>query len=233
VLYIYDPANSSKGTHAYPYVAFVWAYRAHDLARVAAGQAQPWELVPYATWSLPLPFGPTGNQQIAGAAYDPATQRIFISQYSAADSRPVIHVYHVEVPTPASSYSAWRSARFGADAANDAISGPLADPDAAGLTNFQRFAHNLPARGPVPAPVTHGTTSAAGQNYLTLTFDRLANAPGLIYTVEASTDLRTWAPVPGLSYTAGTPTRITAQDPVPLDATTTPRRFLRLRVTQP
>jgi hypothetical protein len=147
---------------------------------------------------------------------------------------PKLPAYTTVVITGAApaNYSTWRSANFsGADLSNDAISGPLADPDAAGLTNFQRYAHNLPARGPVPTPVTHGTTSANGQTYLTLSFDRRASAPGLTYAVEASTDLRTWAAVAGLSYTAGTPARITAQDTVPLG--TTPRRFLRLRVHLP
>jgi hypothetical protein len=155
--------------------------------------------------------------------------------YTLAPSSPYRGIYGRDLAastTPSLTYSTWRSTAFSdADLANDAISGPLADPDAAGLTNFQRYAHNLPARGPVPTPVTHGTTSAAGQTYLTLSFDRLANAPGLTYTVEASTDLITWSAVRGLSYTAGTPTRVTAQDIIPLGRA--PRRFLRLRVTLP
>ena len=231
VLYVYDPANGGKGCHAYPYVAYVWAYRAQDLARVAAGTAQPWELVPYATWTLPLPIGPYGYTAIAGAAYDPATQRIFLSQYNAYSACPVIHVYKVAVPAPATTYAAWRAQLFtGADLASDAISGPAADPDGASVTNFQRYAHNLAPRGPVAAPATLGTIATAGQTYLTLGFERRAVATDLSYSVEASTNLITWTPVPGLSYTAGTPTSITAQDTVSVGAA---RRFLRLRVSQP
>jgi hypothetical protein len=132
-------------------------------------------------------------------------------------------------PQP-STFSEWRAANFsGADASNNAVSGPLADPEGTGLTNLQRYAHNLPAHGPVNYPVALGITSAAGQTYLTLSFDRLPTAPGLTYTVEASNDLRTWTAVPGQSYTAGTPTRVPAQDSVAIG--TTPRRFLRLRVS--
>jgi hypothetical protein len=165
------------------------------------------------------------------ATRDPGTYEILVHlrDTSGRDGYVLLPVVIARAQEPA-TYASWQAAHFtGTDLTNDAISGPLADPDAAGLTNFQRYAHNLPARGPVPTPVTQDTTSANGQTYLTLSFDRLANAPGLTYTVEASTDLITWSAVPGLSYTAGTPTRITAQDPVPLDAT--PRRFLRLCLT--
>jgi hypothetical protein len=153
--------------------------------------------------------------------------------YYIAGMQEVVETVHRYLGLPYNAYIAWAATGFpSTDLANNAISGPLADPDASGLTNFQRYALGLPARGPVPAPVTHGTTSVGDQTYLTLSFNRLANAPGLTYTVEASTDLITWSAVPGLSYTAGTPTRVTAQDTVPLGrAGTTPRRFLRLRLT--
>lgn len=95
VVYVYDPTSSAKGCHAYPYVAYVWAYRAQDLARAADGSLQPWQVVPYQTWQLDLPFGPDGSDRLAGAAYDPATQRLFISQYNAYHSSAIIHVYEI------------------------------------------------------------------------------------------------------------------------------------------
>ena len=129
-------------------------------------------------------------------------------------------------------YAGWRALNFsGADLASDAVSGPLADPDGAGVTNFQRYAHGLAARGPVAAPVTLGSVSSGGQRYLTLSFERRATAPGLTYTVEASSDLATWTQVPGLVYAPGTPASVTAQDTVAVGGAT--RRFLRVRVTQP
>ena len=131
-------------------------------------------------------------------------------------------------------YAGWRALNFsGADLASDAISGPAADPDGAGVTNFQRYAHGLAARGPVAAPVTLGSVSSGGQRYLTLSFDRRAIATDLRYTVESSTDLASWAPVPGLTYAAGTPARVTAQDTVATSGPGAARRFLRLRITQP
>ena len=230
VLYVYDPASGGKGCHAYPYVAYVWAYRAADLARVASGQIQPWQTVPYATWELPMPFGPDGQDSVGGAAYDPATQRLFVCQYNAVSASPIIHVYRVDLPQPA-TYAAWRAASFtGADLTNDAISGPNADPEAAGLTNFARYAFALPARGPVANPVTLGAAGTGDARVLTLTFPRRTVATDLTYTLEASTDLVTWTPVEGHTYGPGTGS-ITAEDVVPLGDPVSPRRLLRLRIT--
>lgn len=88
-----DPTNPYKGEHAYPYRAYVWAYDAAALAGVKAGVARPWAVKPYATWELPL--GDVGSDVIGGAAYDPATGRIFISQRFGDGDRPLIHVYRV------------------------------------------------------------------------------------------------------------------------------------------
>ncbi len=230
-IYVYDPANGNKGCHAFPYTAFVWAYRAHDLARAAAGAAQPWEIVPYATWALPLPFGPAGHAALGGATYDPATNRIFVSQYNATGSRPIIHVYRIEPPpAPPTTYTAWRAANFtGSDLTADAVSGPLADPDAAGLTNLQRYAHNLPARGATPSPTTAGQITANGSAFLSIAFDRRIAATDLSYVVEASNDLAIWTTVAAVP--PGTPTRLTIPDSIAIDST--PRRFLRLRITPP
>jgi hypothetical protein len=87
----FDPADSNKGTHAYPYRYYVWAYDANDLAAVKARKKQPWDVKPYAVWPFTLPFGETG--QLQGAAYDPATGRIFVSQAFGDGELPVIHVY--------------------------------------------------------------------------------------------------------------------------------------------
>jgi hypothetical protein len=93
----YDPADSSKGTHAYPYVYYVWAYDANDLAAVKAGRTQPWDVRPYATWPLDLPFA-INNAHLNGAAYDPETGRIFVAQAFGDGDRPLIHVLRVRKP---------------------------------------------------------------------------------------------------------------------------------------
>jgi hypothetical protein len=92
-----DPDVSDKGEHAYPYAYYVWAYDAHDLAAVKAGQKQPWDVRPYAVWSLTLPTPDTHGHHIGGVAYDPATGRIFVSQLYGDGNYPVIHVFMANV----------------------------------------------------------------------------------------------------------------------------------------
>ena len=88
----YDPDASSKGTHAYPYVPEVWAYDARRLVAVREGHARPWQVKPYATWRLHLPFG---SGRIGGAAYDPAGGRIYLSQQYGNAADPVMHVFKI------------------------------------------------------------------------------------------------------------------------------------------
>jgi hypothetical protein len=72
-----DPDDGSKGVHAYPYAAYVWAYSANSLRAVRRRKRRPWQVRPYAVWRLRLPFD---SERIGGAAYDPKRQRIFVSQ---------------------------------------------------------------------------------------------------------------------------------------------------------
>jgi len=90
--YCYDPDASSKGTHAYPYEPQVWAYDASELAAVHAGRLRPWQVKPYATWRLRMPFS---SSSIGGAAYDPSRGLIYVSQQGADGPAPVIEVYRI------------------------------------------------------------------------------------------------------------------------------------------
>jgi hypothetical protein len=96
VVYCYDPASDSKGCHAYPYSAFVWAYYADDLINVANGTFQPWDIYPYKTWKLELPYGTEGQSEIGGVAYDSLNNRIFISQKNAYGASPLVHVFQLD-----------------------------------------------------------------------------------------------------------------------------------------
>jgi hypothetical protein len=91
-IYCYDPDSSYKGTHAYPYVAQVWAYDARDLVAVRRGVKKPWSVKPYATWSLRLPFA---SSRIGGAAYDAAVGLVYVSQQFGNGTDPVIHAFKV------------------------------------------------------------------------------------------------------------------------------------------
>jgi Big-like domain-containing protein len=92
-----DPVWPYKGSHAYPYNYFVWAYDANDLAAVKRGEKQPWDVVPYAGWSLTLPFSGDFMQRIEGAAYDPTTNRIFVTQAHGDGDLPLVHVFNVRL----------------------------------------------------------------------------------------------------------------------------------------
>ena len=174
-----------------------------------------------------------GTVEAQGNIIADANRLLLIPAVPIRVAGAVATVEYVDSSVPG-TFVQWRSANFLGDAlANDAISGPASDPDGAGVTNFQRYAHGLAARGPVAAPVTLGSVSSGGQRYLTLSFGRRATAPGLSYSIEASSDLATWTPVSGLTYAAGTPGSVTAQDTVPIGAAGAARRFLRLRVSQP
>ena len=95
--YCYDPTSMYKGTHAYPYAYYVWAYDAVDLMAVKTGLKKPWAVKPYAAWKLEFPYE-TLKVDLNGAAYDPETARIFLSQGFAEGDLPVIHVFKVQVP---------------------------------------------------------------------------------------------------------------------------------------
>ena len=93
--YVYDPADTSKGTHAYPYRYQVQAYDANDLLDVKAGTKLPYELRPYAHWEISLPFaGDTAHRLTA--CCDPVSNRIFVVQRTNTwHADPIVHVLQV------------------------------------------------------------------------------------------------------------------------------------------
>ena len=97
--YCYDPTNSDKGQHAYPYRLQFWAYDVMDLAAVRSGDKQPWDVVPYAIWPFELPSLGALQPRLGRLSYDAAGRRLFISELFAERDefayRPLIHVYTV------------------------------------------------------------------------------------------------------------------------------------------
>lgn len=97
-LYCFDPTNSDKGQHAYPYQYQVWAYDLNELAEVRAGRRDPWEVKPYGVWPLEFPFAEPAVR-VGGVSYDPEGQRLFVAQLRADQdgyaSRALIHVFHI------------------------------------------------------------------------------------------------------------------------------------------
>ena len=116
--YCYDPTPGgvgNKGTHSYPTKSIVWAYNANDFVAVKNGSKKPWDVKPYATWDFTLPFQSnvvngieTGTFEIVGAAYDPATKRIFLSSFRGDGTAPVIHVLTLNAGSaPANQLCYW------------------------------------------------------------------------------------------------------------------------------
>jgi hypothetical protein len=100
-----DPSIDSKGEHAYPYYAYVWAYNLNDLAAVRAGTKSASSLTPYGFWQLKeIAKGGTLQEfDLGGAAYDPATARIFLPEKHVNGTEPIIHVYKISNATAVAS----------------------------------------------------------------------------------------------------------------------------------
>lgn len=96
VTYCYDPVDSNKGTHSYPYRYQVWAYDLNDFAAVKSGSKDPWDLKPYGVWPMTFPTT-AGKLIIGGVTYDAQTQTLYVSQRDANRGEftqsPVIHAF--------------------------------------------------------------------------------------------------------------------------------------------
>lgn len=115
VRYCYDPINADKGDHGYPYRFQVMAFDLNEWAAVVSGSKKPYDVKPYAVWPLTPPTVPftTGLKDGygGGAAYDPATKRIYWEQPHADGVVPIIQVWEVTTATPIKySHSAQKNA---------------------------------------------------------------------------------------------------------------------------
>lgn len=101
----YDPTSTSKGDHAYPYAIWVNNYRIADLVAARAGTIKPWDVRPYASFRLDVPFstivapndplrnGLSGSMAVYGVAYKSETRQLFITS-GGNGTMPIIHVFH-------------------------------------------------------------------------------------------------------------------------------------------
>jgi hypothetical protein len=96
-----DTNHTSKGPHSLngQYAFQVWAYNANDLVAVKQGTKQPWQVMPYDVWNFSLPNASAGAQ-IGGVAFDPSTDRIYVSvldadNVAAYSDLPLIEVFQV------------------------------------------------------------------------------------------------------------------------------------------
>jgi hypothetical protein len=132
-------------------------------------------------------------------------------------------------------FDAWRFTRFTTeDLADPAISGDSADPDADGLSNLLEYA--LGSEPKTSDATAHSPASGLDNDRLTLTYTRPASTSDLTYAIEWSSDLQSWnsgsAFTETLSSTDNGNGTTTVISRALTSLATTPRQFLRLRVTR-
>ncbi len=135
-------------------------------------------------------------------------------------------------------YAVWRSQEFGAGGDGLAAADPAADPDGDGADNLAEFAFGtaplVPAAGAQPRAALH--FPGGGAVYPEIEFGVRPEPHGLVYVLEASTDLAAWGEVwsrsdagvaPGSAWgDTGEPGRIRLRRAEP----PAPREFFRLRL---
>ncbi len=123
----------------------------------------------------------------------------------------------------------WKIARFGSISNAQTLGGDNADPDNDGLSNLLEYALNA---DPQKFDATGLTASGVESNKLTFTYNRLKNAPDIVYRVQWSPDLATWTE-PAVTETIlsddGTVQRVKAT--FPGDGVST-RGFAKLKVVR-
>jgi hypothetical protein len=132
------------------------------------------------------------------------------------------------------TFAAWKAAKFSpAEAADPALSGPLADFEGDGIVNLMEYALSLEPKfrdtGGLPVPGTL-PGGPGGLPWATLTFRRLAGQSGLTYSVQESPGLsQAWTGVAAayeVLSSDGTVETVRAKAP----ASAGGRTFLRLQV---
>lgn len=89
----YDPTDFNRGNHGPDYRPMMWAVDANDALAVKQGTKKPWDIQPYAIWTLPgMPIAGVQNLMRAGY-YDPATKRFYV----ASGDSPKVYVYEITI----------------------------------------------------------------------------------------------------------------------------------------
>ena len=137
----------------------------------------------------------------------------------------VVDTFEVQVEV---DYETWRNLFFPAgDAANDAISGPSADPDGDGVTNLTLFGQGLPAGETVT--VKAPTIVSAGNNIILEIETPYREGLGLV--LEVSDGLGSWSEVTSTRSTDLNARTKTESFRVSRSVANHPKSFFRIRYT--
>jgi hypothetical protein len=127
----------------------------------------------------------------------------------------------------------WRNTNFG-NPSNVGAGADTANPEGDGVPNLIKYALGLNPSTPVSGsqlPVA-SILPAGGQDYLTLTVNRTAQATDVTYVVEVSGDLMMWSSGPSFTVTiSNVSTQLIVRDNTPMASATS--RFIRLHVSDP
>ena len=136
-------------------------------------------------------------------------------------------------------YTNWETEQFTPGQISDGQSDANADPDFDGIPNLIEFALGANPLVAAPAPTSVAVLpDGLGDRRLTLTFTRPRGLGGLVYAVQANSNIANalgWTNLPSLeiSYNALTDTEtVIARDTV-IQGPAQPTRALRLKISQP
>lgn len=131
------------------------------------------------------------------------------------------------------TYSAWATAKFGANASNPSIAGDNADPDKDGRTNLMEYALNSNPNAPDQSGIATDIETWNGQRYLRITVNKNSAATDVTIAAEVSPDLGSTSWVGGGSNVVvetNSTTQYVARDNIPISSAA--RRYIRAKVTR-
>jgi len=89
--YCYDPCDLTKGYHCYPYETQFLLYNPQDLAEVAQGRKQPYEVVPYAVYKPAEHLLNPSCPATIGVASDRERGILYTAESNAEN--PIVHTF--------------------------------------------------------------------------------------------------------------------------------------------
>jgi hypothetical protein len=96
-IYCYDECSPHKGYHCYPKEPQMVFYDTDDLAEVAQGVKNPWEVVPYNIINLSDIISQYSEcSRSEGMSYDRENGNLYVLQNGGDSSAPLVHVFNVD-----------------------------------------------------------------------------------------------------------------------------------------
>jgi hypothetical protein len=140
-------------------------------------------------------------------------------------------------PSGTQTFTQWAASSFTpAEQSNPLVSGPDADPDGDGLSNFAEFALGTPPKTSGAAPIAASTENIGGSDYVTLEFTKAAGTRTATFNLQTSPDLQTWISngvhVSTTTNGDGSTTTIIFRDTQPIDPNTAQQHYIRLLITE-